>query len=68
MNEYAYKEIVLVDRSGKETRLPAIMRRSLLANAWIFHDGKWWGFGVGKLDGSAHFYEASPTGEQIQAQ
>jgi hypothetical protein len=62
-----YREIVLIDRDGKEAaRIPAIPHDSLLSNAWIFQAGKWWGFGVGKLNGEAHFYEASPERKQLE--
>lgn len=61
--------IVLIGLDGKEkTRLPRIGEHALLSNAWIYHDGAWFGFGVGKLNGEAHFYQATPTGEQIRNQ
>lgn len=51
------KQIVLIGLNGREVaRLPFPPK----TDAWIFHDGKWYGFGVGKLDGEHHYYQADP--------
>lgn len=54
------KTIVLIDRKGHEAdRLRAIPHPNT-KQSWIYHNGKWWGFGVGKLNGEQHYYEAEP--------
>lgn len=59
--------LILIDRKGKEAfTLPDVPQIGCTRDArWIWHDGRWWGFGVGKLDGTHHYYEAIPEPQQM---
>lgn len=61
------QRVMVLNREGKEAfRLPDIDYPAMVGNAWIFHDGRWWGFGVGLKNGECHFYEiiGEPLPEQ----
>lgn len=52
--------IVLIDRKGRESDRLRVIPHPPGNGPWIYHNGKWWGFGVGKLNGEIHYYEATP--------
>jgi len=51
------KTLVLIDRKGQEAfRLPLPQP----VPPKVYHAGKVWGFGVGKLNEEQHFYQITP--------
>lgn len=59
MKHWPKPELVLIGRDGKEKhRIPITPHNQIISKGWIYYNRKVWGFGVGKVNGEQHFYEA----------